>query len=352
MVDVFSAEIVQHVPVGIVKQDRSQLADEFEQGLRASPVIDVAKICSELSECEHAIIRGELQAFIVMPYDMEYRALRLETPIVPIYSSGQNYLTNTFVTKEIRSVFSTIGSNLFTKSMEDPVKVQLKSVGNSEGNYQGFLGMGLVTSVFHLASILAAVYVLSYPLRERRVRKYLAAAGGSRTVLLLASMVPVVVIQWFAMMGTYAYTRRFLTPMTFDEFIVVSVAQLVMVIACAGAGAAFVGITGSMRIATSITGVIGGPAFAFAGQTFPLMAMPIAVRGFAFILPLTHILKVQASMLLGPIGKAHSWESILILLGMALFWQLLGGFTMFKRWTWGVKREKNYVYATVEEVHK
>ena len=40
---------------------------------------------------------------------------------------------------------------------------------------------------------------------------------------------------------------------------------------------AFVGVTGVMRIATGVSGVIGGPAFAFAGQTFPVMAMPFAL---------------------------------------------------------------------------
>lgn len=346
MVGVFSAEIIQHIPVGIVKQNRSQLADELEQGLRASPVIDVRLVCAELSECEHAVVRGDLQAFIVLPYEMERRALRLETPVVPIYSSGQNYLTNTFATKEIRTVFSTIGANIFTKSMAEPVRVQLQSVGNTSGNYQGFLGMGLVTAVFHLAAILVAVYIMSYPFRDRRVKEFLDAAGGSRVVLGLASILPLVVILWLSLMAVYAYTHRFLTPMTLDEFIVVSAGHLAMVLACTGLGAAFVGITGNMRMSSSAAGVIAGPAFAFAGQTFPLMAMPFAVRCFAFMLPLTHILKVQAAMLLGPIGKAHAWESIEILLGMALFWHLLAGRLMFMRW----KRAANHESAGVEEV--
>ena len=163
MVDLFSAEIIQHVPIGIVKQDRSQLSDEIAMALKADPVLEVALECEDRSECEHAVVRGELQAFIVLPYDMERRALRLESPVIPVYSSGQNYLTNTFAVKEIRSVISTIGSNLFTKQMDDPVQVEIKSVGNNSGNYQGFLGLGLVTAIFHLAGILAAVYLFSFP---------------------------------------------------------------------------------------------------------------------------------------------------------------------------------------------
>ena len=342
MVDLFSAEIIQHVPIGIVKQDRSQLSDEIAMALKADPVLEVALECEDRSECEHAVVRGELQAFIVLPYDMERRALRLESPVIPVYSSGQNYLTNTFAVKEIRSVISTIGSNLFTKQMDDPVQVEIKSVGNNSGNYQGFLGLGLVTAIFHLAGILAAVYLFSFPFRDHRVREFLAAAGGSRVILGAATSIPLIAIQWLSMMGVYAYAHKALAPMTFDEFIVVSAGQLAMFLACSGAGAAFVGITGNMRMSSSVAGVIAGPAFAFAGQTFPVMAMPFAVRCFAFLLPLTHILKVQSTMLLGSVGKAHAWESIAILLCMALFWHLLASKLLFLRWKVAIEKEADW----------
>ena len=342
MVDLFSAEIIQHVPIGIVKQDRSQLSDEIAMALKADPVLEVALECEDRSECEHAVVRGELQAFIVLPYDMERRALRLESPVIPVYSSGQNYLTNTFAVKEIRSVISTIGSNLFTKQMDDPVQVEIKSVGNNSGNYQGFLGLGLVTAIFHLAGILAAVYLFSFPFRDHRVREFLAAAGGSRVILGAATSIPLIAIQWLSMMAVYAYAHKALAPMTFDEFIVVSAGQLAMLLACSGAGAAFVGITGNMRMSSSVAGVIAGPAFAFAGQTFPVMAMPFAVRCFAFLLPLTHILKVQSTMLLGSVGKAHAWESIIILLCMALFWHLLASKLLLLRWKVAIEKEADW----------
>lgn len=342
MVDLFSAEIIQHIPIGVLKQDRSQLSDELTRAFKSSPVLDVKVECADRSECEHAVIRGELQGFVVIPYDLERRALRLETPVIPVYSSGQNYLTNTFALKEIRTVISTIGANLFTKQMEEPIHVEIKSVGNNTGNYQGFLGLGLIAAIFHLAGILAAVYLFSFPFRDHRVREFLDVAGKSRYVLGLATIVPLVLIQWISMMAVYAYARRALAPMTLDEFIMVSAGQLAMFLACTGAGAAFVGITGNMRMSSSVAGVIAGPAFAFAGQTFPVMAMPFAVRCFAFLLPLTHILKVQSMMLLGSVGKEQAWQSIVILLFMALFWHLLAARVLFIRWKVAYRKEADW----------
>ncbi len=335
----FSSQIVQHVPIGIVKQDNGQLADRLESKLRSSPVLDIKMICSDMGECEHAVVRGDIQAFLVFPNEMERRALRLEAPVIPVYSSGQNYLTNMFTTKEIRSVLSAAGSELFTAQMEDPVKVQIHSVGNLKSNYQGFLVLGLVTAIFHLAAMIVGVYVMSFPLRDRRVREMIGYAGGSRLTLWFASVFPMNIVLWLESLGCYAYCHRILAPLSFEEFVMTAAAQLFMILACSGAGTVFVGVFGVMRMATGAAGIIGSPAFAFAGQTFPVMAMPFAVRCFAFILPLTHVLIIQSTMLLGDVNMAAAWNSMKVLIGMAIFWNLLGAFLMSMRWKQHVRLE-------------
>lgn len=338
----FSSQIVQHVPIGIVIQDNSQLADKLEAKLRSSPVLDIKMVCPDMGACEHAVVRGEIQGFIVLPYDLERRTLRLEAPVIPVYSSGQNYLTNMFATKEIRAVLSAAGSELFTAQMEDPIKVQIHSVGNLKSNYQGFLVLGLVTAIFHLAAMIVGVFVLSFPLRDHRVKEMLGYAGGSRFTLWFASVFPMNIILWLETVGCYAYCHRLLAPLTLDEFVITAAAQLFMILACSGAGIVFVGLTGVMRMATGAAGVIGSPAFAFAGQTFPVMAMPFVVRCFAFVLPLTHVLMIQSTMLLGDVDMTSAWHSMEILIGMALFWNILGAFLMSMRWKQFARRETEY----------
>jgi ABC-2 type transport system permease protein len=349
-IGMFSSQIVQHVPIGIVKQDDSQLADKLEMKLRSSPVLDIKMICTDMSECEHAVVRGDLQGFLVFPNDLERRALRLEAPVIPVYSSGQNYLTNMFATKEIRSVLASAGSELFTAQMEDPVKVQIHSVGNLKSNYQGFLAFGLVTAIFHLAAMIVGVYVTSFPLRDHRVTEMIRYAGGSRLTLWVASVFPMNIVLWLETVGCYAYCHRLLAPLTFDEFVMSAAAQLFMIFACSGAGIVFVGVFGIMRMATGAAGIIGSPAFAFAGQTFPVMAMPFAVRCFAFILPLTHVLMIQSTMLLGDVDMAPAWESMKILIGMAVFWNVLGALLMSMRWKQHLRREAKYSEVKPAEV--
>jgi len=219
-----------------------------------------------------------------------------------------------------------------------------------EGNYQGFLALGLVTAIFHLAAMIVGVYVASFPLRDHRVTEMVRYAGGSRLTLWVASVFPMNIILWLESVGCYAYCHRMLAPLTFDEFVMTAAAQLFMICACSGAGIVFVGVVGVMRIATGAAGVVGSPAFAFAGQTFPVMAMPFAVRCFAFILPLTHVLKVQSMMLLGDVSMAPAWESMKILIGMAVFWNVLGALLMSMRWKQHLRREAKYSEVKPAEV--
>ena len=270
----FSSEIVQHV----------QLADKLESKLRSSPVLNIKMACADMGECEHAVIRGEIQGFVVLPNDLERRTLRLEAPVIP-------------------------------------------------------LGLGLVTAIFHLAAMIVGVYVTSFPLRDHRVKEILGYAKGSRLTLWFASVFPMNIILWLESLGCYAYCHRILAPLSFEEFVMTAAAQLFMITACSGAGIVFVGVFGLMRMATGAAGIIGSPAFAFAGQTFPVMAMPFAVRCFAFVLPLTHVLMIQSTMMLGNVDMVPAWHSMEILIGMAIFWNVLGAFLMSMRWKQHVRLE-------------
>jgi ABC-2 type transport system permease protein len=81
------------------------------------------------------------------------------------------------------------------------------------------------------------------------------------------------------------------------------------------------------------------------------MAMPFAVRCFAFVLPLTHVLRVQSMMLLGDVGMAASWEVIKLMAGMALFWTLFGCLAMVLRWKYRLSHDSKMPVVVEEDSH-
>ncbi len=62
-------------------------------------------------------------------------------------------------------------------------------------------------------------------------------------------------------------------------------------------GAIFTLLSFSLRKGLSATGFISAPSFAFAGVTYPLVALSSGAKKWAFILPLTHYLSVHIAQL-------------------------------------------------------
>ena len=54
-------------------------------------------------------------------------------------------------------------------------------------------------------------------------------------------------------------------------------------------------------------------------------------------------------MLLGDVGMAESWEVIKLMGGMALFWVLLGCFTIVLRWQYRLKQDSQMPVVVEEE---
>lgn len=320
MIFLFSAETPLNLPIGVVNLDHSHLSRQIEKSIAASPVLRIEADCVDLNSCESKMRSGEILGIIIIPPQLEKKAHRMEAPAIPVYTNAQSLLTNNIIVKELRTAIGTQAAIFERKNIPDPLSMEIHGIGNPTGNYIGYLGIGLIAAIFHLAGMICGVYALSYPIREKQVDLWLQTAGNFKMIAVFGKCIPIILLLWFELIAVHVFARSFTQPMFFSEFIMVAFGELAMLAACVFAGASWVGITGSMRISTSIAGVIGGPAFAFSGQTFPILAMPFIVRCFAFLLPLTHLLELQSSMQLGDAGLPAAWNSFKILCGMAIFW--------------------------------
>ena len=95
-----------------------------------------------------------------------------------------------------------------------------------------------------------------------------------------------------------------------------------------------------MRIALSAAAVVGGPAFAFCGQTFPVFAMPLVIRCWTFILPITQMMQLQSAFFFGHLGIVRAFHAFEILAIFFVFWSLVAIFTLGARLPRCVKKEE------------
>lgn len=341
----FSYDKPLHLAVGVVIEEDSQLSNRILRGIDADPSLYVAKYCKDIADCGSAMRSGEIYGVVVIPAELERRALRHDAPAISVYTNAQSLLTSKLITNEMRSVVGTQGAILEPRNLPDPITTETHLIGNPTMTYETFLGIGLIAAVFHVCAMIFGAYIFSYPIREKCVTRWLECAKHSPVIAVLGRLVPAVVIFWFEMLIMMAFAGRNLPPMDSLEYTVFALGALAMITVCVAAGGAFVGITGQMQLSTGCAAVAGGPAFAFCGQTFPLLAMPYAVRCFAYLLPLTHFMQLQSALLIGPIGLDRAMNSLHLLGGATAFWLLLAIVTLAWRLRRCARKEKEQCEA-------
>ncbi len=328
ILSLFSAESPSHLEIGVVAESGGDLQGKLLRAIDATPTTRIAKRCKSISECAAAMRSGEIYAFLHIPPELEKNALRMETPIITVYTNGQSLLTSKLVTNDLRTVIGTQGALLVKNTVMPPVTTELHIVGNPTGNYERFLGIGLVAAFFHVIAMIFGAYIFAYPIRERRVRKWFDAAENSTVAAFFGRFLPAFLVLGTEMVVLMCIARKGMPALQKIDMAVLVCGIYAMVGTCLAAGATFVGFIGEMRIALSSAAVAGGPAFAFCGQTFPLFAMPLGLRAWAFVLPITHFMQLQSAFFIGHIGISRAFHSLEILCGELLFWTLLAIFTL------------------------
>jgi len=332
LMGLFDARSPLHLPIGVVQQDNSLLARRIVRGLEATATISVNRICPDIPTCEQAMRDGELLGTVHLPPGLERKAMHGDAPVVPVYLNGQSMVAYNTLFRDIRAVIGNESARIDKRNLPDPIRTQLHAIRNPSLDYLAFLGVAMLAAVFHLGGMVIAVYLMGAPLRDRNADLLLAAAGGNPIRAISGRLLPAILVLWFLSMffGVWARVRTG-NSLSSTDFALLSFASLGMVSACVAAGLAWTSITGNMRMASSTAGVVGGPAFAFSGITFPLVSMPAVVQIYAQLLPLTHFLQLQNHLLFPGVSHGAIVGKLVILWAMTAFWSVLGIPLMAKR---------------------
>jgi ABC-2 type transport system permease protein len=298
---IFSNRHPEKLPIGVVMQEDSQLSRDLLFAFQNSPGIKVAKICSQEQECESTLKSQKVLGVVNLPHDFERRVLRGENPVVGLYLSGQSLIAYNMVELSVQSVIMAYSQKFAYEILPNPVKIESHPINNTSLDYRAYLGIGIVATTFHLAAMIVAAYIL----------------GNAFFSLCLPAL-----LMLFLQHGIYSYIFHSWTGIYFSpwQWGLLLAGSFFMIAAAFGFCATVFAISNSMRIATSAGALIGSPAFAFAGLAFPVFAMPFAVQIFAWLLPLTHFLKVQNAVRMGTLALPFIEKELFILAAFAVFW--------------------------------
>lgn len=336
----FYQGVPRDMPVAVIDHDNSPTSRELIRSIDATSTMRVAAFATSPSEGEALMQSGEVYAVVLFEHDMERALIRGDSPPVVVFYNAQWMLPTNLIVKDLRTVFATAsavtnvkrrvadGESIYeAKRTSEPIRFDMRALHNPELDYSSFLLPALLATLMHIFVTLMTIHVIGTELKHGTAGDWLRTNNDSIVRALFTKISPYFL--WYVLLGLalFAITYGPLGVPFRGSIVVFTGGYTLLCLAYIGVGMALITITANLRLATSMASFITGPAFAFAGITFPVVAMPLVAKLWALALPLTHFTMIvtqqgvsgyPASSSLKPLGILLAFSVGFIALSTAL----------------------------------
>jgi len=317
---VFYQEIPHDLPVIVCDQDDSTLSRKFTRMADATSSLQVIATVQDPAEGAAMIRLGKAYAVFLVPAGLEQDLKRGETPAIVTYYNNAYLLASGLVSRAAREVIGTLSAGLDLRSRMmkgespaqalesyEPVKIDAHVLFNPNLNYRYLLLPSVLPSVLQAFILMVVVRSLGGELKHGTAGAWMHQSGGHTWAAVMGKLAPHTVCFIIMMVFMLVLLIRFAGIPMYGSLGLVLIASILFVLAYESLGLALVALTSNLRLANSLAGFIAGPAFAFAGITFPTVGMPLPARIWHNALPLSHYLHIFLDQALrgAPIHASH-----------------------------------------------
>ncbi|MFZ4874564.1 ABC transporter permease [Janthinobacterium sp. Mn2066] len=341
---IFSAGIARDLPIAVIDKDGSSLSRQLIRWLDASPGIQVQAHIASNEQALQLLRERKVFGYLVIPDDFERQLLGGRQATVQWLYNAQFSSHAGALSRDVRTVTTTLSagiemtarakqgvSTIQAAAQFEPIRTQLNSLYNENISYEAFLTLALMPSMLQIFIVVAVVTTIGRELRDGTVPLWLASAKGSWLRAVAAKLVfPLIAYCALALLYLlfFSLVRDWAVAGSLAGLLL---SMLLLVLAYCGLALLLIAATLSLRLSLSGAAFITAPAFAFAGQAFPLMAMPPLARAWAEALPLTHYLQLQTGYWLAGAPIHYGWQQMLILAAFAIVCGALGLLLLVRR---------------------
>ncbi|MBH0005885.1 ABC transporter permease [Psychrobacter sp. SWN149] len=353
---IFSQTQITDLPIGVIDQDNSAVANTAVRYLEASPTLTVRQLYYSQAEAEAAILQRDIYAVVIIPEDFS-RNILSNKPAPLILQVNAQYGTHSGIIQAgVQAVASTISAGVEIKRLVKqgvaqsqamtaytPISIQRISLFNAATNYQQFLASTVIPALLHILAMVVGATTIGRELRDKNIGRWYRfidtatpdltssnpaattssrttsvlktkQGGGDLTALSARSKTPDSVsisVLLFGLLGKYCWPILAYSlwsalilwlanpnqTTSITSLIAVYIGLLCLITLSFWLGAIFTLNSFSLRMGLSTTGFISAPSYAFAGVTFPYIAISDSAQYWSNALPLTHYLKLHIAQL-------------------------------------------------------
>lgn len=332
---VFQNESARDLPVAVYDADNTMLSRKLVRMIDAGQYIKVSNHVAFLNEGRDLVLRGTVYAFVVIPLDFERDVKRGAGAEIIGYYNAQTLLPGNVIFSDLNNTAASLSAGVNAAgrmktgdSREkaaasiEPIRINQHILFNPYLNYVYFLESALLPNFLQLFIMLAVIRAFSSELKYSTTMQWLECSGGSVLNAVLGKLFPYFLI--FSMLGFFSLLwMKFVlrVPINGSMMFLMAGTEL-FVCASLSMGVLTSALYPSFRMANSSGSFYAGAAFAFAGLTFPLSGMPPLAKAWAYMLPLTHYIKILVDQVNRGAASAASTPSftalsIFLLLGVS-----------------------------------
>ena len=307
----FSDGVVRDLPVAVVDMDQTAFSSKVMRMVDAAPVCHVKYRLHTLDEGRELMNKGNIEAIVVLPADLERKVLNNTSPSVAIYINNTNVVKGGALKSGLYTTISTISAGIkvqvamkkgepLEQAIEKarPVKVNSHLLFNPYGNYSYFLVLGLLPLLAVVFIFLGSVYALGMEFKEGTAGEFISLSNNRIGVAMVGKMLPYTILFFLDMMIMNIFLIRFLgTPVNGNLFTIL-LSEILLIISYQLLAVLFLKLTANLRLSLSLGSAYTMMALTFSGLTFPSMAMPALAKLFSLVFPYTFWLHIFMSQTL------------------------------------------------------
>ena len=338
---IFSQIQITDLPIGVIDNDRGPVANTALRYLEANPNLTVKQLYHSPAAAKAAILQRDIYAIVIIPEDFS-RNILLSKPAPIVLQVNAQYGTHSgIIQASVQSVIGTLSAGVEIKRLVKqgmapsqaaiayaPISIQRISLFNAATDYQQFLASTVIPALLHILAMVIGATTIGRELRDKRIGRWYRFIDGSRPHLALPSndiktsssekvseksapKTVSILVLIFGLLGKYfwpllAYSVWAILALwlaapqqavPISSLIVTYLSLILLIMLSFWLGAILTLNSFSLRMGLSSTGFISAPSYAFAGVTFPYIAISENAQHWSDVLPLTHYLKLHIAQL-------------------------------------------------------
>ena len=357
---IFSQTQITDLPIGVIDQDNGPVANTAVRYLEASPTLTVRQLYYSDAEAKAAILQRDVYAIVVIPENFSRNILSGQSAPLVLQVNAQYGTHSGIIQTSVQAVAATLSAGVKIQRLVkqgmapaqaaiaySPIKIQRISLFNEATNYQQFLASTVIPALLHILAMVIGATTIGRELRDKKLGHWYrfisngypnlltinetAKEPTSQTTSSLRTDKPEnyldfsdkdkastkavenvsISVLLFGLLGKYFWPTLafsiwamlalwFAAPqesIAISSIIVTYIGLTLLMMLSFWLGAIFTLGSFSLRMGLSSTAFISAPSYAFAGVTFPYIAISSSAQHWSDALPLTHYLKLHIAQL-------------------------------------------------------